>query len=83
MKPNFCRIASTNALNKAIDAPENYPSGNYIDWNFVESYMFLELYATKSIKDHVTPTQAYYTWYDRAVGLYIDQYGEPNFGDIK
>jgi hypothetical protein len=77
----FCRNVSRLAFINAINDFDNYPSGNFIDWDYVDAYMLLELYGNVAQPKTVTPTAEYYTWYDRAVGLYIDEFGEPRMKD--
>ena len=73
----FCRNTSKIALINAINDYSNYPSGNYINWDFVEAYMLVELYGPVTLHRTIVPSLEYYTWFDRAVGLYIDEFGEP------
>jgi len=81
MNQDVCRISATNALMKSINDPVNYPSGDYIDWDCVEADVFIELYVSQG-KSRVD-SDKHYQWYDRAVGLYIDEFGEPRLTDDK
>lgn len=75
----FCRITSENAFNKAILDKDNYPNGDYIDWNMVEYDVSLEI---KKNVNCSLQLKKHYVWFDRAVGLYIDKYGDPNLQKI-
>jgi hypothetical protein len=76
----FDRIAAMNALSRAINEDSNYSDNQTIDWELVDTQVYLELYDKYTCEN--VPISEHYLWYDRAVALYIDEFGEPTLGKI-